>query len=270
MEKNKKILNFYNKNGFYVFKNYYKKKVIEDFKKNIFYISSKLYSNKTKEKIIKYQSKKFDYYVLKSKKNQFDDISSAIYNSCKKISTFYEIISNKKTLNICRYLMQSKHIGILNRGYGVRIDYPNDKFWKARLHQDYTSQFGSPNGIVIYSAFDNVSKNKGPVILYVGSHKNGIYKTKVNIKKIKQKKTYDPYYVDISNFKLGSFKKFNLILNEKDMAVFDFKLLHKSGHNYSKNIRWSAIHRVFDLTNKEALNNFFKGGMNEGNFFKNN
>ena len=165
--------------------------------------------------------------------------------------------------------MGSKNIGILNHGFGIRIDFPRDNFWKARLHQDYTSQLGSPNGIVIYSAFDSVSKKQGPVILYKGSHNPGIFKTLTNYKKVKQKKTYDPYYIDIKKYELKRFKKFHLVLRERDMALFDFRMLHESGNNFSNKIRWSAIHRIFDLSHKDAIKNFFKGGMKESVLFKN-
>ena len=165
--------------------------------------------------------------------------------------------------------MGSKNIGVLNQGFGIRIDFPRDKFWKARLHQDYTSQFGSPNGIVVYSAFDNVSKKQGAVILYKGSHNPGVFKTLINYKKVKQKKTYDPYYIDIKKKELKKFKKAHLILKERDMALFDFKMLHESGYNFSNKIRWSAIHRIFDLSHRDAIKNFFSGGMKENVFFKN-
>ena len=268
MEKNKKILKFYNKNGFYIFKNFYNKSLVEKIKKEIFYISSKLYKEKTNQKIIKYNSKKFDYYVLKSKKERLNDVNSAIYNTCKKLPSFFKIISHNQTYNICKFLMGSKNIGILNHGFGIRIDFPRDNFWKARLHQDYTSQLGSPNGIVIYSAFDSVSKKQGPVILYKGSHNPGIFKTLTNYKKVKQKKTYDPYYIDIKKYELKRFKKFHLVLRERDMALFDFRMLHESGNNFSNKIRWSAIHRIFDLSHKDAIKNFFKGGMKESVLFK--
>ena len=114
MEKNKKILKFYNKNGFYIFKNFYNKSLVEKIKKEIFYISSKLYKEKTNQKIIKYNSKKFDYYVLKSKKERLNDVNSAIYNTCKKLPSFFKIISHNQTYNICKFLMGSKNIGILN------------------------------------------------------------------------------------------------------------------------------------------------------------
>lgn len=270
MKNKKKIIKFYKKNGYYIFRNYYKKSVIEEIKNYIFYISSELYKAKTQKKIIKYDPKKFDFYVLKSKKEKFSDITSSVYDTCKKLPIFYEIISSKKTLNICKNLMRSDKLGILNTGYGFRIDYPKDTYWKARLHQDYSGQLGSTNAVVIYTAFDSITKKKGAPILYAGSHQNGMLDTDLRLKEVKQKKTYDPYHVKIKQRELNMFKKIDLVLYERDMAIFDFKLLHESGHNLSNKIRWSAIHRVFDLKHESAIKNLFRGGMNEGNFFNKN
>jgi ectoine hydroxylase-related dioxygenase (phytanoyl-CoA dioxygenase family) len=270
MKNKEKILKFYKKNGYYIFKNYYKKSIIEEIKRYIFYISSELYRAKTHKKIIKYNSKKFDFYVLKSKKEKFKDITSSIYDTCKKLPIFYEIMSSKKTLNICKNLMSSDKLGILNTGYGFRIDYPQDIYWKARLHQDYSGQLGSTNAAVIYTAFDSITKKRGAPILYAGSHHHGMLDTDLRLEDVKQKKTYDPYHVRIKPKELNMFKKVDLVLYERDMAIFDFKLLHESGHNSSNKIRWSAIHRVFDMKHESAIKNLFRGGMNEGNFFKKN
>ena len=54
MQNKKKIIKFYKKNGYYIFRNYYKKSIIEEIKNYIFYISSELYKAKTHKKIIKY------------------------------------------------------------------------------------------------------------------------------------------------------------------------------------------------------------------------
>lgn len=263
---NKKIKEFYNKNGYYVFKKFHSKNLVEKIKKDIFFVSSQLFLEKTGEKIIPYNSNKFDYYVLKSRIKNYTDITSSVYNTCKKIYGFYEIIASSKIIKISQELMNSSRVGILNTGFGMRIDYPKDTYWKARLHQDYTSQFGSPNGIVAYSALHKVTKNNGAVILYSGTHKR-IYKTITNLKLVKSKKTYDPYFVNISSHELNKYDKKFLTLDECDLALFDFRILHESGKNSSKSIRWSVIHRLFDMTNTETIKNYFRGGMNEGNLF---
>ena len=67
-------------------------------------------------------------------------------------------MGNKKLLDLSAKIIGSNKIGLLPRGFGMRIDYPKDRYWKARLHQDYTSQLGSPNGLVVYTSLRKVTK----------------------------------------------------------------------------------------------------------------
>ena len=176
-------------------------------------------------------------------------------------------MGNERLLEISEKLIGSKKLGLLPRGFGMRIDYPSDKYWKARLHQDYTSQLGSPNGIVIYTSLRSVKPKMGPVLLYGKSHKHGVFPTSIDIKKVKRKITYDPYYINISKKLLKSFKINYLKLNETDVGIFHFLLLHESGFNSSNKIRWSLIHRIFDFSNPQSIQNNYKGGLMEGNIF---
>lgn len=259
---------FFHENGFLIIRNFYSKKLIYKIKKDIFEISKEIYKKYNKKfSTIKYNPDDFEYFVLKSRNEKKSEVTSAIYDACKKLRGFYEIISNKKLLTIAEKLTGSKRLGILPGGFGVRIDYPKDRYWKARLHQDYTSQLGSPNGIVCYTPLGNLTQKKGPVILYTGSHKKGVFETKINLNGLKKKQTYDPYYIKISKKELKRYKIKYLNLKETDLGIFHFLLLHESGFNSSNKIRWSMVHRIFDFSHKQAINQDYKGGLMEGNIF---
>ena len=52
MEKNKKILKFYNKNGFYIFKNFYNKSLVEKKKKKFFIFHQNFIKKKQIKKLL--------------------------------------------------------------------------------------------------------------------------------------------------------------------------------------------------------------------------
>ena len=261
-------IDYYKKNGFLIIKNFHSKKLINQIKKDIFEISFELYRKYNSSSFpVKYTSETFDKFILQAKKENLAEVTSSIYDACKKVRGFYQIMGNEKILDLSEKLIGSKKIGLLNRGFGVRIDYPQDRYWKARLHQDYTSQLGSPNGIVIYTSLRDVKQKMGPVLLYSKSHKHGVFQTSVNTQKVKEKKTYDPYYVKISKKLLKSFKIKYLKLNETDIGIFNFLLLHQSGFNNSNHLRWSLIHRIFDFSNTQSIENNYNGGLMEGNIY---
>jgi len=262
---------FFQDNGFLIIKNFYSKKLIYKIKKNIFEISKEIYKKYNSNFLKKnFNPNNFDYFVLKARKERNNEVTSAVYDACKKLSGFYEIISDKKLNKIAEKLIGSRRLGILPGGFGIRIDYPKDRYWKARLHQDYTSQLGSPNGIVCYTPLGNLTQRKGPVILYTKSHKRGVFNTKVDLSGLKKKKTYDPYYIKISKKNLKKYKIKYLNLKETDLGIFHFLLLHESGFNSSNKIRWSMVHRIFDFSHKQAINQNYIGGLMEGNIFDKN
>lgn len=261
---------YFKNNGFLILKNVIKKSDLTDIKSEIYLISKKLYIKYYGVDNLKasFSEKKFDIYLIEAKKKNLSKVTSSTYDACKKIYSYISLFSSRSVKLICSTLMGTQRVGILNRGFGVRIDFPGDRYYKARLHQDYTSQIGSKNGLVLYLPLRSIRHKHGPVVMYKGSHLNGVRDTIVNMDLVKKKVTYDPYHINKAKNKLGSFKKKELIINEGDLAFFDFCLLHKSGLNVSKEIRWSMISRYMDFNSKDALEMDYIGGQHEGNIFR--
>lgn len=257
-----KIKKLYNQQGYVIIKKFFPQKIITDAKKEIFYISKNLYNSKNN---LKYNNKNFDFFILKSlKKNK--NFSSKFYDVSKKFLSMQKFVFNKKVINLAQILLQSKEIGVLNRAYGYRMDRPNDKKFLTQLHQDYIQNLGAPEGIVFYTTLRNVNKKNGPVIVYEKSHKLGLLNTKINIREKSKSKSY---IIDITKDKLKSLKEKQVFLNERDLAVFNFFLLHKSSENFSKNIRWSMVSRFFNFNSKIGIKNFFPDGIQNKGFFEN-
>lgn len=267
---NKKI-NFYENNGFVIFKNIIPKKIIYNFKRDIYFCSKKLYfkySNNKICKIINFSPYNFDKYLLLAKKENLDVVTKSVYDLSKKINSLYQIAVLPKVQTLIKKIMGTNASAILDKGMGVRIDYPGDKYYKARLHTDYHSQLGSQNGLVMYVPIHKIIKKMGPVILFSKSHLSGVHDCMVDLEKVKKGLTNDPYFIEITKKKLNTYKKKNLYINEGDIALFNMNLLHESGNNITKDkIRWSLIVRYFDLNCPTALEIDFKGGQQSGNIY---
>jgi ectoine hydroxylase-related dioxygenase (phytanoyl-CoA dioxygenase family) len=264
-------LKSYNNNGFIVFKNIIPKKLIINFQKDVFFASKKLYLKYTKiykPRVFSFSSINFDQYLLLARKENLNIVTRSVYDLCKKITSVYQIITHKKVQYLIKQIMQTSSPAVLYRGISVRIDFPRDKYYKARLHTDYHSQLGSQNGLVMYVSVKKVTTKMGPVILYNKSHLLGVHDVTVNLEKVKKGLTYDPYYINISKEKLNSYKKSKLLIDEGDIGFFNMNLLHESGYNSTENkIRWAIVIRYFDLNCPTALATDFKGGQHEGNIY---
>ena len=191
--------------------------------------------------------------------------SSDFYNLSKKFLSMHKLAFNKKLVSTAKKLLNTKNVGILNRAYGYRIDRPRDKRYLTQLHQDYIQNLGAPEGLVFYNSLRKVTPIDGPVCVYKGSHKLGLLNTKVKQKSVDKSHSY---LLKISESRLKKFKKNFIKINETDLAIFDFFLLHKSTPNLSKNIRWSMISRFFNFDSKIGIKNFFPGGIQEFNKFE--
>ena len=89
--------NFFHKNGFLIVKNFYDKKLINQIKKDIFDISLEVYKKYNKKYIpFKYNEKKFDEIVIRARRENLTEVTSAVYDSCKKLRGFYKLISDDK------------------------------------------------------------------------------------------------------------------------------------------------------------------------------
>lgn len=201
---NKKI-NFYENNGFVIFKNIIPKKIIYNFKRDIYFCSKKLYfkySNNKICKIINFSPYNFDKYLLLAKKENLDVVTKSVYDLAKKINSLYQIAVLPKVQTLIKKIMGTNASAILDRGMGVRIDYPGDKYHKARLHTDYHSQLGSQNGLVMYVPIHKIIKKMGPVILFSKSHLSGVHDCMVDLEKVKKGLTNDPYFIEITKKKI--------------------------------------------------------------------
>ena len=107
------MINFFKKNGYLIIRNFHSKKLISQIKKDIFEISYELYKKHHPQiKSKKYNSDKFDAFVLRAKYENLEEVSKSIYDACKKLRGFYQVMGNKKLLDLSAEIMNSNNIRI--------------------------------------------------------------------------------------------------------------------------------------------------------------
>ena len=92
-------IDYYKKNGFLIIKNFHSKKLINQIKKDIFEISFELYRKYNSNSFpVKYTSETFDKFILQAKKENLAEVTSSIYDACKKVGDFTKLWEMKKYL----------------------------------------------------------------------------------------------------------------------------------------------------------------------------
>jgi ectoine hydroxylase-related dioxygenase (phytanoyl-CoA dioxygenase family) len=188
--------------------------------------------------------------------------ASLVYDSVKKLPSYIQLATCEKHARVARQVLRSAFVGFAPRGYGIRLDHPGEDKFLTQLHQDYTSQLGSPRGVVFWSPLRRVSREMGPVVLYPGSQRLGIQA----IEKVGQ----GSYGLQIPNADelRRQFRATAPEVEVGDVVIMDYLLLHESSPNVSGHTRWAMISRYFDFTENVGAGYGWKGGLAEGNSFE--
>jgi len=184
-----------------------------------------------------------------------------IYDAIKKLPSYVRLASSPRHDGVTSFLLGSDFVGFANRGYGVRMDNPNEDDYLTQLHQDYTSQLCSPSGLVFWSPLRRVTQDMGPVAIFEGSHRQGILPIRVTGAGSYGLQLRDPEAavrgcpVSREEIEVG------------DAVVIHALTLHESTANRADRTRWSMISRFFDLNEPIGATHGWKGGLQEGNAF---
>lgn len=234
---NKKVIKDLNENGYSILKSFFSKKIIKEtlksYENNIDYCMQ-LLDIKAKGNIDK-------KYLLLQKKNK--KIKSRSYDISKFHPSLSKLSINPKMLKIIKNIFNETFF----------IDFPqiraddNKNSFILPLHQEIYGQLSS-RVITLWCPLTPTSKKNGTLNLIQGSHKNGLLKHQNH--KIKSKKYHGVKKKLIKNANIKSLK-----LNAGDVVLFDPHLIHGSGKNFSKKIRWTFIVRYNAISGIEYLRN---------------
>lgn len=114
----------------------------------------------------------------------------------------------------------------------------SEEYYKSPLHQDWPSMEASQNSLVVWVPLVDVNKENGSIIIYPGSHKQGIlpFKTNGGFAEVE----YEGESIQ-PEMKVG------------DIAIFSTKLVHKSGDILNDTIRWSCHFRYTDMMEQDFI-----------------
>lgn len=188
--------------------------------------------------------------------------SGIIYDAVKKLPSYIRLSNCKKHEDLAKRLLCTDFPGFANRGYGMRMDHPNEDEFLTQWHQDYVSQLCSPKGIVLWSPLRNVTPDMGPVRLCPASHRDGIFPI--------VRDGGGSYGLKIKNEQaiIAQYSTITPEVEAGDLIVMDFLTLHCSSPNRSKSTRWAMISRYFDFMDSVGISHGWKGGLQEGNSFE--
>ena len=235
---NQDLIKKFNKDGYIIIKNFLKKKQVNDLLNGFESILNFCISKFSKKRF-----KSLDQKYLWLQKN-YPLIKSRAYDISKYHQSLYKISSNIKLSNFLQKYFNEKYY-FLDLPQ-IRAD-DNSNSRALPMHQELYGQL-SKKIVTLWVPLTKVSLKNGTMGIVQNSHNLGILKHTFH--KIKKNKYHGVTSDFMKNKKILYFK-----IKAGDAVLFHPLLVHGTGKNYSKKIRWTYVVRLNALSGIEYLSN---------------
>jgi hypothetical protein len=197
-------------------------------------------------------------------------LGGVVYDAVKQIPAFMRLLSSEKHEQVMQSLRGTDLCGVVDRGYGIRIDHPGEMDFLSGWHQDYHGHLRSLDGINFWSPLRKVFLELGPVEFCPQSHTNGVF-AQVCPPENKHAKNTTQYctglrIVDEAKV-IAKYDKVKPLLDLGDAVVIDFLTVHRSTQNLSEQSRWSMQLRWFNFRDELGVKHHWPKSYAHGKSF---
>jgi len=247
MENHKQALKKFEDDGFYVAKNIVTENEIANILKNV---SELYFKNNPSSKFLKekklWDNALFHQEIIKFRDDNRDEFSE-VYDSSQSSIPVIQLVTSEKISEIAAILLRCQPIELSQTGNMIRMDTPNDVRNKTAWHQEM--QFVYNPGLVLWIPLVEITDNIGPLHILEKSHLDGEIVVERN--EIRDYTTSRVSKCEIPEKILGKYKDTAINVNKGDALFFDTKVIHSSGDNTSKRIRFSCQLRFLNSMSNE-------------------
>ena len=247
MENHKQIIKKFEDDGFYIAKNIIKEKQITSILENVCRV---YFKNNPSSKFLKEKkpwcNDLFHEEIIKFRDENQNEFSE-VYDICQSSIPLVQLITSKRISEICAILLHCQPIELSQIGNMVRMDTPNDTRNKTAWHQEM--QFVRNPGLVLWIPLVEITDDIGMLHVLEKSHLDGEI-----ILESYETSDYTTSRVskcEIPEKILGKYKDTAINVNKGDALFFDTKIIHISGDNTSKRIRFSCQLRFSNSMSNE-------------------
>lgn len=255
----------FKKNGILVIKSFY------DFEQEVLPIQKGIWS------VINLMIQKYDLAITQKpfSPTTFDSgyqeliaydrrLGGEVYDTIKQLPSFLRLVCSIKNENIFCQIRNTDMAGIGRGSYGIRIDNPHEEKFRASWHQDYLAQFGSIDGVVLWSPLLGLTAEMGPVQFCLKSHKDGVVPVYTKDKDHPEKSGAYALTLDKVDERVESYSHIAPLTKPSDLVLIDFLTLHASGFNNSDRSRWSMQFRYFNFKHPSGIELGWRAGYGAG------
>ena len=247
MENHKQIIKKFEDDGFYIAKNIIKEKQITSILENVCRV---YFKNNPSSKFLKEKkpwcNDLFHEEIIKFRDENQNEFSE-VYDICQSSIPLVQLITSKRISEICAILLHCQPIELSQIGNMVRMDTPNDTRNKTAWHQEM--QFVRNPGLVLWIPLVEITDDIGMLHVLEKSHLDGEIVIERN--EIHDYTTSRVSKCEIPEKILEKYNEKAIKINKGDALFFDTKLIHSSGDNTSKRIRFTCQTRFGNSLSNE-------------------
>ena len=182
-----------------------------------------------------------------------------IYDAASRLQTMHQLSLSSFFVELSKAFMQSDLVQVaLDKA--IRIDMPSEEKYLFPLHQDYTYDPSSVDGLVFWIPLQDTTIENGTLSLYEKSHDGGIRNIEVmhqDNASVSGAKMFELEPIDLSDY-----KKVTIDVKKGEVLVFSNLLLHHSNENKSNRVRLTVQNRFGNFLHPKAI----EKGLPHGNF----
>lgn len=186
-----------------------------------------------------------------------------VYDLVKQIPAFIRLISSQRSEQLFCELRGTDVAGIGAASYGIRIDNPFEEQFRSQWHQEFLFQPQSMDGMVVWTPLVPVTKEMGPVIVCLESHKDGLC-TYSKSKSYEQKAGAYKIGIQNDNEVAARYQQVAPLTEPGDLIIMDYLTIHQSGTNVAERSRWSIQSRFFNYCDPTGMRIGWKSSVTAG------
>lgn len=186
-----------------------------------------------------------------------------VYDLVKQIPAFLRLISSQQSERLFAQLRNTDLVGIGVASYGIRIDNPFEDQFRSQWHQEFLYQPQSMDGVVMWTPLVSVEPEMGPVMVCLGSHRDGLRKYSKPTRYESKTGAYRIGLVDEEKV-VAQYQQVAPLTQPGDVIVMDYLTIHQSGFNVSGRARWSIQSRFFNFREQNGMRIGWKRSVTAG------
>ena len=226
-------------NGFVLIKNYLSKE------KNFLNFKKRLKNFLVNNLKVKKKNANLNKFITKSFRTN-SNISAYINDNINLSPELQKMLVSDKILSLVSKVMKVSKSDLIFNNPRFRVQIPkNDKVSNLPWHQDsHYNKVKETKSIVVWISVSKITKQMGPIIFKVNSHKWG----ELRKKEIKKPNGGIAHTVNIKSQRLKSLNTKTFETEPGDIILIDMNCVHTSGKNNSINdIKYSAQARYHTI-----------------------